>query len=125
MRVDPVVSGDAQQRDPYVKRSPAGDRTKGAFTIWEVAGIFPKKVADKWIGSVTVASSAHEEMFQLSSDASCVENSIGSFCSLQVESDNIQSVAKHEVLGSGIPMYEHFLVFPHSGLSSPLVAQPI
>jgi hypothetical protein len=46
-KVDPRISRDSEKSQRHLKGQPARDRAKRPLAIRKVAGVFPKKMADK------------------------------------------------------------------------------
>src|SRR5450631_156867 len=121
---DPGVTGDAQECQAHLKWHASADGVKCALAVGEMAGVFPEKVADKGFGGIFVSGDLHEKVLQFSGNASDIKDAIGPLHAFQIDANHAQPLPEKEVRWGRVTVDEHLLIFPHTRLFTPAVAQP-
>ena len=108
-----------------MKRNAAGDGREGAIPVGEMAGILPEEVADKGLRLQIVASVLHEEMLDLASHPTYVEDPVSQLHPLQVDGDYPEAVTEEDIGGSHVAVDKDLIVLPHESLLPPPVFKPV
>src|SRR3954468_22379042 len=122
---DPGIPRDTQERESHVEGDSTSDGAKSALTVWKVAGVLPKKMANEWLSSEFVPHCLQIEVLQFSGDPTDVEHTIGPLHPLQINRDDVESISEKKIARRGIAVDEDLLILPHTRLIAPTIPEPV